>query len=94
MAKCNGVELEILNPAYRAYRNLEAMPTLVLAELGHLQAEYARLQPLRGDATAANSLFTRAVGNGSFQVYRRTIPIGDSLVRIESINNQNGMMIK
>ena len=88
MAKCDGVELEILNPAYREYRNLEATPTLVLAELGHLQAEYARLKPQLGDATAVNSLFTRAVDDGSFQLYRGTIPIGDSLVRMQSINSK------
>ena len=80
MALCDGEEREILNPAYRTYRNLEATPTLVLAELGHLQNEFARLRPQLGDATAAGSLFTRAVGDGSHQIYRGTIPVGDGLV--------------
>ena len=88
MAKCDDVEREIINPAYRAYRNLDATPTLVLAELGMLQDEFGRLGPQLGDATASSSLFTRSVGEGAHQIYRGTIPIGDSLVRSFIINNQ------
>ena len=87
MALCDDVEREIINPAYRAYRNLDATPTLVLAELGMLQDKFGRLGPQLGDATAPNSLFMRSVGEDAYQIYRGTIPIGDSLVRSFATNN-------
>ena len=56
-ALCDMITREVINPAYRKYRNMRATPMILMAELGLAQLHFSEKTPVLGDLTAPESLF-------------------------------------